>query len=59
MPTLSNDTHEREAWTYSRCRAAYISGSIGEHTFRVSLSILGLRGQDIETEINVAKAERR
>lgn len=59
MPTQSNDLIDRSAWTYSRCRAAFLAGQIGEHTFRVSLSILGLRGQDIETEINCAKGERR
>jgi hypothetical protein len=59
MPTYSNDKSENEAWSYSRSRAAYISGEIGEHTFRAELEILGLRGQDIEVEINCAKGEKR
>lgn len=43
----------------SRYRDLFIAGSIGEATYRVSLEILGLRGQDVTAEINLAKMEMR
>lgn len=59
MPTISEPLAEGRAWTYNRCRAAFQAGQIGEATFRVSLSILGLRGQDIDAEIAIARMESR
>lgn len=57
MSTLSNDVLEHHQWKFSRIRAAFIAGSIGEKTFEISLEILGLRGQDVQAEISLAKME--
>lgn len=43
----------------SRYRDLFIAGSIGEATYRVSLELLGLRGQDVTAEVNLAKMEKR
>lgn len=42
----------------SRFRELFLAGNIGEATYRVSLEILGLRGQDLTAEINLAKMEK-
>lgn len=42
----------------SRFRDLFIAGRIGEATYRLSLEILGLRGQDLTAEINLAKMEK-
>ncbi len=57
MPTVSNDYLDLRTARFTRIRQAYIAGLIGEATFRVSLTILGLRGGDIEAEIQSAKEE--
>jgi hypothetical protein len=57
MPTVSEPLAEGQAWTYTRCREAFKAGQIGEATFRVSLSILGLRKQDIDAEVFHANQE--
>lgn len=57
MPTISESPIEFNQWKYLRIRAAFISGAIGEATFRVSLEILGVRGQDLTAEIAHAKRE--
>lgn len=59
MPTISEPLAEGQAWTYTRCREAFKAGQIGEATFRVSLSILGLQKQDIDAEVYHAKQESR
>lgn len=59
MPTHSNDLTERHQWTYARVRRAFIEGVIGEKTFEVSLSHLGLHGPDIRAEIADALREKR
>lgn len=42
----------------SSIRCAFIHGLIGEATYRASLAILGLRGQDIDAEVALAKMEQ-
>jgi hypothetical protein len=59
MPTISEPTIERDKWTYTRCRRAFIAGVIGEKTFEVSLHILGLCPQDIAAEIALARMEMK
>ena len=59
MPTISEPRTERNGWTYQRCRDAFIAGEIGTVTFIVSLQILGLSQRDAETEVNLARMERR
>ena len=39
-------------------REWFLAGMIGEETYRASLMILGLRDQDLTSEINLAKMER-
>lgn len=55
--TTSESPLELNQWTYNRVRAAFIRGAIGEKTFEVSLVHLGLRGQEVQAEINLAKME--
>lgn len=57
MPTVSEPLAEGQAWTFTRCRTAFQAGQIGEATFRVSLSILGLRKQEIDAEVALARME--
>lgn len=57
MPTVSEPLAEGHAWTFTRCRLAFQRGQIGEATFRVSLSILGLRKQEIDAEVALATME--
>lgn len=59
MPTISEPRTERDGWTYKRCRAAFIKGEIGATTFLVSLQLLGLSPRDAESEVNLARMERR
>ncbi len=59
MPTLSNDYLDLRNAKASSVRYWFIVGAIGEATFRASLSILGLRGQDIDAEVALTKMERR
>jgi hypothetical protein len=59
MPTISEPRTERDAWTYKRCRSAFLAGSIGPTTFLVSLQILGLSARDAEAEVSLAKMEKR
>lgn len=59
MPTISEPLTERHSWTYSRCRAAFLSGQIGPVTFLVSLQLLGLPSRDAEAEVNLARMEKR
>lgn len=41
-----------------RLREQYWRGAIGEPTLRTSLQIMGLRGQDIDAEVALAKMDR-
>lgn len=50
---LKPDAEERLA----RLRAQFWRGAIGEPTLRMSLNYLGLRGQEVQAEINLAKLE--
>lgn len=59
MPTISEPLTERNQWTYSRCRAAFIAGAIGPVTFLVSLQLIGLSPRDAEAEVNLARMEKR
>lgn len=59
MPTLSESPIEHNQWTFNRVREAFKAGTIGEATFRVSLDILGVRGQAASTEIWLAKQEMK
>jgi hypothetical protein len=59
MPTISEPLTERHSWTYARTRAAFISGVIGPVTFMVSLQLIGMSPRDAETEVNLARMERR
>ncbi len=59
MPTISEIDHDLLSARYTALRQWFILGSIGEATFRASLHILGLRGQDIDAEVGLAKMERR
>lgn len=59
MPTVSEPRTERDAWTYKRCRDAFIAKQIGETTFLVSLRLLGMPLCDAESEVNLAKMERK
>lgn len=58
MPTLSNDYLDLRYAKATRIRSAFQSAQIGEATYRTSLSILGLRGGDIDNEVNSAKQEQ-
>lgn len=59
MPTISEIDHDLRNYKYNSLRQWFIVGTIGEATFRASLQILGLRGQDIDAEINLAKMEMK
>ena len=59
MSTISEPRAEAQSWTYSRCRAAFIAGQIGPVTFLVSLQLLGLCPKDAESEVTLARMERR
>lgn len=59
MPTISEPLGEARSWTYIRCRAAFIRGEIGPVTFLVSLQIIGFSPKDAETEVALARMERR
>jgi len=60
MPTISEPRDpDILSARYSSLRYWYISGSLGEPTFRASLAILGLRGQDIDAEVALAKMEKK
>lgn len=58
MPTQSNDLLDLRNARYSTIRHWFIIGSIGEATYRASLHSLGLRGEDIDHEVNSAKQEK-
>jgi hypothetical protein len=60
MPTIS-EPRDPELFNakQSSVRYWFIVGSIGEATFRASLHILGLRGQDIDSEVALAKMEKK
>lgn len=53
------DTHELLTHGAARDRDAFVRGVIGEVTYRVTLEILGLRGQDVTAEIALALHDRR
>lgn len=59
MPTISEPLTEARSWTYSRTRAAFIAGAIGPVTFLVSLQLIGFAPRDAETEVNLARMEKR
>ncbi len=59
MPTISEPLTEHHSWTYIRCRQAFIADQIGPVTFLVSLQLFGLSPRDAETEVNLAKMERK
>jgi hypothetical protein len=59
MPTISEPLTEQRSWTYTRCRQAFIAGQIGPVTFLVSLQLLGLSPREAESEVNLAKMERK
>lgn len=59
MPTISEVDHDLRSHKQSSMRYWFVVGSIGEATFRASLHILGLRGQDVESEVALAKMEKR
>lgn len=59
MPTISEPRQEAQSWTYSRCREAFLRREIGEVTFIVSLQLIGFSPRDAETEVNLARMERR
>ena len=54
-----SDVHELRTAGFARNRDAFIRGVIGEATYRMSLQWLGLRGQDVTAEVNLAKMEMR
>ncbi len=59
MPTISEVDHDLRNSDYNKYRQWFILGSIGEATFRASLHILGLRGQDIDAEVGLANMEHK
>lgn len=59
VPTISEPLTKRHSWTYTRCRAAFLSGQIGPVTFLVSLQLIGLSPSDAEAEVNLARMEKR
>ena len=59
MPTISEIDHDLRSARASSVRYWFISGAIGEATFRASLHILGLRGQDVDSEVALAKMEKK
>lgn len=59
MPTISEPKAEATDWTYRRCREAFIRGELGPNTFLASLQIMGLSPRDAETEVNLARMEKR
>lgn len=59
MPTISEPTLERNQWTYSRVRAAFIRGTIGPITFLVTCKHLGMSQQEAEAEVALARMEAR
>jgi hypothetical protein len=59
MPTISEPKTEAHAWTYRRCREAFIRGEMGPNTFTVSLQLMGLSQRDAECEVNLARMEMR
>lgn len=59
MPTISEVDHDIRSAKASSVRYWFIVGSIGEATYRASLLILGLRGQDIDAEVGLAKMEMK
>lgn len=58
MPTVSNDYLDLRNAKSTRIRSAFQSAQIGEATYRASLSILGLRGEDIDNEVRSAREEK-
>lgn len=58
MPTISESQLDLLNAKFHRLREAFIQRQIGEATFRVSLEILGLRGQALLAEIQLAKMEQ-
>ena len=60
MPTISEPKDRNILYAkHASVRYWFIEGSLGEATFRASLHILGLRGQDIDAEVALAKMERK
>lgn len=59
MPTVSNDYLDLRDTKASKVRHWFQSDLIGEATYRASLSILGLRGGDIDQEVQSALAETK
>lgn len=57
MPTISNDYLDLRNAKATKVRHWFQTGQIGEATYRASLHILGLRGGDIDREVNSAKEE--
>ena len=59
MPTHNPSDHaELVGHRAARDRALFIRGVLGESTYRACLINLGLRGQDISSEVELAKLER-
>ncbi len=60
MPTIAEPRDRDVLYAkQSSVRYWFIMGSIGEATYRASLHILGLRGQDVDAEVALAKMEKR
>lgn len=59
MPTISEPLTESRAWTYARVREAFLRNEIGPVTFLVSLQLIGLSPRDAESEVNLARMEKR
>ncbi len=59
MPTISEPDHDLRNARASSVRYWFITGALGEATYRASLLILGLRGQDIDAEVALAKMEMK
>jgi len=60
MPTISEPRDpDILSAKYSSLRYWFITDGIGEATYRASLLILGLRGQDIDAEVALAKMEKK
>ncbi len=57
MPTISEIDHDIRSAKASSIRYWFINGALGEATYRASLAILSLRGQDIDAEVALAKME--
>jgi len=59
VPTVSESGGDLRTASFARAREAFIKGTIGQVTFAVSLEIMGLRGQDVTAEIQLAMMERK